>query len=184
MEILSNITSITTEFVGKIQENHVKYREKKANLKKVIAETARSQAQMILEDESDDNMGNPADLCNKLAELRLQYNSIIVKQKEESDKIMSEYSNAIYLCLQKIDTNTINIVEKATIFDRFCHRGFQLNNLQNLTSESTWPRNLAGQRGGSMQIQSTNMNFNCRPQNMIDNYTEIMNRELEKIIKK
>ena len=167
MDILSSITSITTEFAGKIQENHLKHREKKVSLKKVIAETARAQAQLILEDETDDNMGDPTVLCNKLAELRLQYNSIIVKQKEEFEKIMSDYSNAIYLCLGKI-VCTSNVVEKATIFDKFCNRGINIANTHNLTSETKWPKKI-----GSWQpktVSTSNTNFNCTPQQFMDNY--------------
>ena len=95
MNILTANTVTTTEFSSKLQEINVKYKKEKEDLKKIIAETARSQAEQILADDNDDSMGNPEELCKKLAELRLQYNSIIVKQKEEFDSTMKEYTDQI-----------------------------------------------------------------------------------------
>ena len=95
MNILTANTVTTTEFSSKLEEINVKYKKEKEDLKKIIAETARSQAEQILADDNDDSMGNPEELCKKLAELRLQYNSIIVKQKEEFDSTMKEYTHQI-----------------------------------------------------------------------------------------
>jgi hypothetical protein len=94
MNILTSNSIITTTFTTKIGEINVKYKKEREKLKKVIAETARSQAQQILTNESDD-MGNPEELCNKLAELQLQYNAIVVKQKQETDSTMNKYKNEI-----------------------------------------------------------------------------------------
>ena len=101
MNILTSNSITTTTFTTKIGEINVKYKKEREELKKVIAETARSQAQQILTNESDD-MGNPEELCNKLAELQLQYNAIVVKQKQETDSTMSEYKN-------EITTNMVSI---------------------------------------------------------------------------
>ena len=95
MNILTANTVTTTEFSSKLEEINVKYKKEKEDLKKIIAETARSQAEQILADDNDDSMGNPEELCKKLAELRLQYNSIIVKQKEEFNSTMKEYTDQI-----------------------------------------------------------------------------------------
>ena len=95
MNILTANTVTTTEFSSKLEEINIKYKKEKEDLKKIIAETARSQAEQILADDNDDSMGNPEELCKKLAELRLQYNSIIVKQKEEFDSTMKEYTDQI-----------------------------------------------------------------------------------------
>lgn len=95
MNILTANTVTTVEFSSKLEEINVKYKKEKEDLKKIIAETARSQAEQILADDNDDSMGNPEELCKKLAELRLQYNSIIVKQKEEFNSTMKEYTDKI-----------------------------------------------------------------------------------------
>ncbi len=96
MNILTANQTTTTNFAVKIQEINTKYKKEKEDLKKIIAETARSQAEQILADNDDDSMGNPEELCQKLAELRLQYNSIVVKQKEEMDIVMDEYNVEIW----------------------------------------------------------------------------------------
>ena len=96
MNILTANTVITTEFSSKLEEINVKYKKEKEDLKKIIAETARSQAEQILADDNDDSMGNPEELCKKLAELRLQYNSIVVKQKQEMESIMKNYCTEIF----------------------------------------------------------------------------------------
>ena len=94
MNILSANQETTTRFAVTIEEINSKYKKEREELKKVIAETARSQAEQILTNDSDD-MGNPEELCNKLAELRLQYNAIVVKQKQETDSAMNEYKDEI-----------------------------------------------------------------------------------------
>lgn len=107
MNILTANTVTTVEFSSKLEEINVKYKKEKEDLKKIIAETARSQAEQILADDNDDSMGNPEKLCKKLAELRLQYNSIIVKQKEEFDSTMKEYTDKIMTNMGKSQlTNT------------------------------------------------------------------------------
>lgn len=181
MDTLTTISAITSDFSQKLQENSIKYKKEKEELKKIIAETARSQAQKILEDESEDNMGNPDELCNKLAELRLQYNSIIVRQKEETDKLMNDYANSITLSLIKV-TKQKHVVEKALIFDKFCYRGFNLGNMTSLTSVQQWPRTMNNQR---VQIGTENRNrWTCQPHEFLANYIEVMNIELEKLTTK
>ncbi len=95
MNILTANTVTTTEFSSKLEEINVTYKNEKEELKKIIAETARSQAEQILADDNVDSMGNPEELCKKLTELKLQYNSIVVKQKQEFDATMREYTNQI-----------------------------------------------------------------------------------------
>ena len=102
MDILTANSITTITFTTKIEEINIKYIKERENLKKVIAETARSHAEQILADDTDDNMGNPGKLCHKLAELQLQYNAIVLKQKQETDVIMNEYKS-------EITTNMISI---------------------------------------------------------------------------
>ncbi len=101
MDILTSNSITTTTFTTKIEEINVKYKKDREDLKKVIAETARSQAEQILAND-DDDMGNPEELCNKLAELRLQYNAIVVKQKQETDSIMNKYKSEIITNMESI----------------------------------------------------------------------------------
>ena len=101
MNILTSNSITTTTFITKIGEINVKYKKEREKLKKIIAETARSQAEQILTNDSDD-MGNPEELCNKLAELRLRYNAIVLKQTQETDSNMNEYKN-------EITTNMVSI---------------------------------------------------------------------------
>ena len=101
MNILSANQETTTRFAVTIGEINSKYKKEREELKKVIVETARSQAEQILANDNDD-MGNPEELCNKLAELRLQYNAIVVKQKQETDSAMNEY-------YYEITTNMVSI---------------------------------------------------------------------------
>jgi len=96
MDILTANQTTTTNFAVTIEGINAKYKKEKEDLKKIIAETARSQAEEILADDDDDSMGNPEELCQKLAELRLQYNSIVVKQKQEMDAIMKAYNSEIF----------------------------------------------------------------------------------------
>jgi len=102
MNILTANSITTIKFTTKIEEINIKYKKERENLKKVIAETARSHAEQILADNTDDNMGNPGELCNKLTELRLQYNAIVLKQKQETDVAMNKYKS-------EITTNMISI---------------------------------------------------------------------------
>ena len=95
MNILTANSITTIKFTTKIEEINIKYKKERENLKKVIAETARSHAEQILADDTDDNMGNPGKLCLKLAELQLQYNAIVLKQKQETDVVMNEYKSEI-----------------------------------------------------------------------------------------
>ena len=71
MDILSANQTTTTKFAVTIQGINAKYKKEKEDLKKIIAETATTQAQQILADDDDNSMGNPEELCQKLAELRL-----------------------------------------------------------------------------------------------------------------
>jgi len=96
MNILTANQNTTTNFAVTIEGINAKYKKEKGDLKKIIAETATTQAQQILADDDDDSMGNPEELCQKLAELRLQYNSIVVKQKQEMESIMKNYCTEIF----------------------------------------------------------------------------------------
>tara|TARA_B110000008_G_C16610269_1_gene420169 strand:- start:12 stop:251 length:240 start_codon:yes stop_codon:yes gene_type:complete len=79
MDILSANQDTTARFIVTIQETNAKYKKEKEDLKRIIVETARSQAEQILADNDDSSIGNPEELCKQMGKLNLQYNSIIVK---------------------------------------------------------------------------------------------------------
>jgi hypothetical protein len=96
MNILSANQDTTTRFAVTIEEINAKYKKEKKDLKRIIAETARSQAEQILANEDDDSMGDPKEMLNELMPLRLQYNSIVIKQKQEMDIAMDRYNVEIW----------------------------------------------------------------------------------------
>jgi hypothetical protein len=104
MDILSANQDTTARFIVTIQETNAKYKKEKEDLKRIIVETVRSQAEQILADNDDSSMGNPKKLYKQIGKLNLQYNSIIVKQKQEIDSIMNEYSSEIFITIrEKLD---------------------------------------------------------------------------------
>jgi len=122
MNILTANQTTTTNFAVTIEGINAKYKKEKKDLKKIIAETATTQAQQILADDDDDSMGNPEELCQKLAELRLQYNSIVVKQKEEMDIAMDEYNVEIWNNMEqkKVDQTAGNDDKiRLEVFDKY-----------------------------------------------------------------
>ena len=86
MDILTNNQTITTEYAVIIEGINAKWKAQREKLKRTIAETARSQAAEILDNDNFETMGDPETLCRKMAELRLEYNSVVIKQKEYDNK--------------------------------------------------------------------------------------------------
>ena len=123
MNILSANQDTTTRFAVTIEEINAKYKKEKKDLKRIIAETARSQAEQILANEDDDSMGDPKEMLNELMPLRLQYNSIVIKQKQEMDIAMDRYNVEIWnnmgnekiTCIKKNYDDAIRLEEKKRI---------------------------------------------------------------------
>jgi len=115
MDILTANQDTTTRFAVTIEEINAKYKKEKEDLKRIIAETARSQAEQILANDDDDSMGDPKEMLSELLPLRLQYNSIVVKQKKELDIAMDRYNVEIWNNMgnKKITTRTEHTQSKA-----------------------------------------------------------------------
>jgi len=142
MNILSANQDTTTRFAITIEEINSKYKKEKEDLKRIIAETARSQAEQILADNDDDSMGNPEELCRRMAELRLQYNSIIVKQKQEMDTIMKEYNVEIWNNMGQRTKKPIQISGddkiRLEVYDKYILECNSLNNWYTWHPNEKW----------------------------------------------
>ena len=121
MDILTANQITTTDFALIIQEINTKYKKLKLKLKETIVETARSQAEEILanDNDDDDDMGNPEELCRKLAELRLKYNSINIKKQKEIDTIMNEYCACILNNMRKENTLSYDDRIRLEVYDKY-----------------------------------------------------------------
>ena len=91
MDILTSNQTTTRKFTIELQESKDKWKSLRQGIRDKIAETATAQARLMLSEEDD--IGNPAQLCEELSKLRLEYTEIIVQEKEEQAKIMQEYTN-------------------------------------------------------------------------------------------
>jgi hypothetical protein len=93
MDILISNTTTTKKFTIELQESKDKWKSLRQGIRDKIAETATAQARLMLSEEED--IGNPAQLCQELSKLRLEYTEITVQEKEELRKIMNEYSSQL-----------------------------------------------------------------------------------------
>ncbi len=87
MDILtSNQTTSNNSNTIELQESKDKWKSSRQGIRDKIAETATAQARLMLSEQDD--IGNPAQLCEVLSKLRLEYTEITVQEKEEQEKIM------------------------------------------------------------------------------------------------
>jgi hypothetical protein len=93
MDILTSNNTTTRKFTIELQESLDKWKAKRQEIRDKIAETATAQARIMLSEEDD--IGNPAQLCEELSKLRLEYTEITVQEKEEREKIMNDYMQQI-----------------------------------------------------------------------------------------
>ena len=91
MDILTSNNATTRKFIIALQESNDKWKSLRKELRDKIAQTARQQAHRMLEDDKD--IGNPAQMCEELSLLRLEYTEIIAQEKEDKDKIMKDYTD-------------------------------------------------------------------------------------------
>lgn len=91
MDILTSNQTTTRKFTIELQESKDKWKSLRQGIRDKIAETATTQARLMLSEEDD--IGNPAQLCEVLSKLRLEYTEITVQEKEEHAKIMKEYTD-------------------------------------------------------------------------------------------
>jgi hypothetical protein len=91
MDILTSNNTTTRKFTIALQESNDKWNSLRKALRDKIAQTARQQASRMLED--DEDIGNPAQMCEELSVLRLEYTEITVQEKEDKEKIMKDYTD-------------------------------------------------------------------------------------------
>ena len=92
MDILtSNQTTSNNSNTIELQESKDKWKSSRQGFLDKIVETTTTQTRLMLSEQDD--IGNPAQLCEVLSKLRLEYTEIIVQEKEEQAKIMQEYTN-------------------------------------------------------------------------------------------
>ena len=112
------------------------------NLKVLIAKTAKNQAEQILANDNDD-MGNPEELCKKLAQFKLKYDSIILKQKQESDVLMNEYYVEIYNNMNKEKITTVkknyDDIIRLEVYDKYIQT--DIKNWDVEKDKNIWPTN-------------------------------------------
>ena len=121
MDILTSNNTTTRKFIIALQESNDKWKSFRKMLRDKIAQTARQQASRMLEDNED--IGNPAQMCEELSLLRLEYTEITVQEKNEQCKIMKDYSietisNMGNLQQYMMRTNAADVI-KLRIYEKY-----------------------------------------------------------------
>ena len=94
MDILtSNQTTSNNSNTIELQESKDKWKSSRQGFLDKIVETTTTQTRLMLSEQDD--IGNPAQLCEVLSKLRLEYTKIIAQEKEEHDKIIQKYNTQV-----------------------------------------------------------------------------------------
>ena len=91
MDILTSNNTTTRKFTITLQESNDKWKSLRKDLRDKISKTATTLARVMLQETED--IGNPAQMCEELSKLRLEYTEITVQEKEEREKIMKDYTD-------------------------------------------------------------------------------------------
>ena len=116
MDILTNNTTTTRKFSIQLQESMDKYKSLRQQIRDKIAETATAQARLMLSEKQD--IGNPAQLCEELSKLRLEYTEITVQEKVEKEQIMSTYMQQIMGNMGSPPLNSDDAI-KLRVYDKY-----------------------------------------------------------------
>ena len=116
MDILTSNQTTTRKFTIELQESKDKWKSLRQGIRDKIAETATTQARLMLSEEDD--IGNPAQLCEVLSKLRLEYTEITVQEKEEQAKIMQEYTNQTIINMKRIAASTDDAI-KLKVYENY-----------------------------------------------------------------
>ena len=116
MDILTSNQTTTRKFTIELQESKDKWKSSRQGIRDKIAETATAQARLMLSEEDD--IGNPAQLCEVLSKLRLEYTEIIVQEKEEQAKIMQEYTNQTIINMGNPPLSTDDAI-KLKVYEKY-----------------------------------------------------------------
>ena len=116
MNILTSNTATTRKYTIELQESLDKWKAKRQDIRDKIAETATMQARLMLSEEND--IGNPAQLCEELSKLRLEYTEITVQEKEEKERIMKTYMEEVMINMGNPELNTDDAI-KLRVYDKY-----------------------------------------------------------------
>jgi hypothetical protein len=136
MDILTSNNTSTRKFTIGLQESLDKWKAKRQEIRDKIAETATAQARLMLSEEDD--IGNPAQLCEELSKLRLEYTEITVQEKEERERIMSEYMQQIMGNMGNPPLKSDDAI-KLKVYDKYIQS--QLTSWDVPRSGVIWPQN-------------------------------------------
>lgn len=116
MDILTSNQTTTRKFTIELQESKDKWKSSRQEIRDKIAETATAQARLMLSEQDD--IGNPAQLCEELSKLRLEYTEIIVQEKEEQVKIMQEYTEQTIINMGNPTLSTDDAI-KLKVYEKY-----------------------------------------------------------------
>jgi len=116
MDILTSNQTTTRKFTIELQESKDKWKSSRQGIRDKIAETVTAQARLMLSEQDD--IGNPAQLCEVLSKLRLEYTEIIVQEKEEQAKIMQEYTNQTIINMGNPPLSTDDAI-KLKVYEKY-----------------------------------------------------------------
>ena len=136
MNILTKNAETTTKYIKALQAIDAKWIKERQRIRNKIAETATSQARLMVEATYD--VGNPEQLCEELSKLRLEYTEIIVKEGEEKKKLMNEYMENITAIMGKPKLISEDII-KLGIYEKYIQT--QLNLWDLPANVVVWPQN-------------------------------------------
>ena len=136
MDILTNNTTTTRTFCIQLQESMDKYRSLRQQIRDKIAETATAQARLMLSEKQD--IGNPAQLCEELSKLRLEYTEITVQEKVEKEQIMSTYMQQIMGNMGSPPLNSDDAI-KLRVYDKYIQTQLSVWDLP--AGVVVWPQN-------------------------------------------
>jgi hypothetical protein len=136
MDILTNNAKTTREFTIALQELNDKWKALRHGIRDKIAQTATTQARLMLSE--DEDIGNPAQLCEELSKLRLEYTEITVQEKEENAKIMKEYMDNIIGNMGNPPLNSNDAI-KLRVYDKYIQTQLNLWDLK--PGVVCWPQN-------------------------------------------
>lgn len=91
MDILTKNQNTTIIFTIKIECINSKWKTKREELKKNIAEVVRTQTTLLLNNDDIGTIGCPSALMIEITSLRLEYNSLVIKEEEERATAMTVY---------------------------------------------------------------------------------------------
>ena len=90
MNILNRHRSTLRRFTRILQEFDVRCKAERKRLCDIIADTLQEQA--IFMQQSSNDIGNPAEICEKLVAMQLEYTELVSQEKSERKDIMKRYN--------------------------------------------------------------------------------------------